>query len=209
MSAGSGRAPLLTVRGLAREGTVAPDFDLKAGEALAVMGPSGSGKTLFLRALADLDPAGGAIALRGADRNAVPGPDWRRRVTYVAAESGWWAERVAEHFGDWRAAAALARRLGLPEEAGEWPVARLSTGERQRLALVRALVQDPAVLLLDEPTSGLDSDAIGAVETLLGERLAGGTGLVFSTHDAAQAKRLARRVLRFRAGRSAEETLCR
>lgn len=209
MSARREVVPLLAVRGLEREGTGAPDFDLAAGEALAVMGPSGSGKSLFLRALADLDPAGGEIALRGEDRGAMSGPDWRKRVTYVAAESGWWVERVAEHFEDWQAAAPLVRRLGLPEEAGQWRIARLSTGERQRLALVRALVQEPAVLLLDEPTSGLDPDATKAVEALLRERLAAGTALLFSTHDEEQARRLAKRVIRFRAGQSAEESLCR
>lgn len=203
---GGGR---LTVRHLARAGIAVPDFDLDAGEAVAVMGPSGSGKTLFLRALADLDPAEGEIALGGEDRNAMAGPDWRRRVTYVAAESGWWGETVGEHFTDWNEAAALAGALGLPGDAEDWPVSRLSTGERQRLALVRALVQDPAVLLLDEPTSGLDAAAIKAVEAMLKERLARGAALVFSTHDGAQARRLARRVIRFRGDGRAEEQSCR
>lgn len=54
------------------------------------------------------------------------------------AEPGWWADTVGEHFGDWSAAAAVLTNLGFPEEAKSWPIARLSTGERLRLALVRA-----------------------------------------------------------------------
>ena len=55
-----------------------------------MVGPSGSGKSLFLRALADLDPNEGDLRLDGESREAMSGPQWRRRVTYVAGESGWW-----------------------------------------------------------------------------------------------------------------------
>lgn len=202
-------APHLAVRRLKRAGIEIPDFDLAAGEAMAVLGPSGSGKTLFLRALADLDENEGNLSVCGEERKAMSGPEWRRRVTYVAAESGWWDEGVAAHFEDWRAAAPLAERLGLPVEAGDWSVARLSTGERQRLALVRALVQKPDVLLLDEPTSGLDSETERAAESILSERLVDGMATVFSTHDSGQAARLAKRCLRFRPGGEAAEEPCR
>jgi ABC-type iron transport system FetAB ATPase subunit len=198
-------APLLSVQGLKRTGIEVPDFALAAGEALAVSGPSGSGKSLFLRALADLDPNEGALAVGGEDRASMPAPRWRRRVTYVPAESGWWAERVGEHFEDWDAAAPSAARLGIPTEAGDWPIARLSTGERQRLALLRALVQGAHVLLLDEPTSGLDVETTWAVEARLREFLSGGGALVFVTHDPAQARRLAKRALRFGNGVAREE----
>ena len=66
----------------------------------------------------------------------------------------------------------------------------MSTGERQRLALIRALVRQPAVLLLDEPTASLDSDSVAAVEMLLRERREGGMALLVVTHDLAQAERL-------------------
>lgn len=203
-----GRA-LLSVRGLVRAGIDIPDFELAPGEALAVVGPSGSGKSLFLRALADLDPNEGDIRLRGDARGAMSAPDWRRRVTFVAGESGWWAERVRDHFEDWEAAEPLAKRLGLPEEAGGWTISRLSTGERQRLALVRALVQEPDLLLLDEPTSGLDTETETAAEEILAERLSVGAAILFSTHDEAQAGRLANRCLRFAKDGAAEITSCR
>ncbi|MDH5556843.1 MAG: ABC transporter ATP-binding protein [Alphaproteobacteria bacterium] len=201
--------PLLTVRGLTRAGIDIPDFDLAAGEAMAVLGPSGSGKSLFLRALADLDENEGDIQLGREARDAMGAPDWRRRVTYVAAESGWWAETVAPHYADWNAAAPLATRLGLTRETGDWQISRLSTGERQRLALVRALIQMPDVLLLDEPTSGLDGETEQAVEEILVERLAGGAAILFSTHDEDQASRLAKRCLRFAGGGKAEIVSCR
>jgi len=73
-----------------------------------------------------------------------------------------------------------------------WPVSRLSTGERQRLALLRAMVQGPRVLLLDEPTSALDPEATAKVESLLHEKIAGGLIAVMVTHDAAQAERMSR-----------------
>ena len=93
-------------------------------------------------------------------------------------------------------------------EAMGWEVTRLSTGEGQRLSLVRALVQSPRVLLLDEPTAALDPEAAAAVEALLHERLANGLILVFVSHDRAQARRLARRCLRFdKGGANREEAL--
>ena len=72
---------------------------------------------------------------------------------------------------------------------------RLSTGERQRLGLVRALALRPRVLLLDEPTSGLDDTATEAVERLIRERLDDGASVLWVTHDEAQARRLGRRSL--------------
>jgi ABC-type phosphate transport system ATPase subunit len=71
-----------------------------------------------------------------------------------------------------------------------WPVSRLSTGEKQRLALLRAIVQGPSVLLLDEPTSALDPEATSKVESVLHEKIQAGVSLILVTHDAAQAKRM-------------------
>jgi len=171
------------------------DFELQAGEAVAVTGASGSGKSLVLRALADLIPNEGEMSLEGRSRADMSGPEWRRLVTYVAAAPGWWAEVVSDHFSDIARAKELAIELLLPEGIFLSPVAQLSTGEQQRLVLIRALVQSPQVLLLDEPTSGLDVEATTKVEKRLETFLQAGGALLFVTHDAEQARRLATRVL--------------
>jgi ABC-type iron transport system FetAB ATPase subunit len=193
-------ARMLRIRSLRRLHLAVPRLDVAAGEAVAVTGPSGSGKSLLLRAVADLDPNEGEVSAAGVDRAAVPAPRWRRLVTYVPADSGWWADTVAEHFTAPDAARPLLRAMRLPEEVLGWEVGRLSTGERQRCALARALVQDPPVLLLDEPTAALDPDAAAAVEALLRARLEAGAAMLMVTHDAAQAARLAARVLRLEGG---------
>lgn len=193
---------MLTVRRLQRPGLEPISFELASSECLVVQGPSGSGKSLLLRALADLDPNEGEVTLDGEARESVAGPVWRRRVMYAPAESGWWSERVGDHFAAWDEATPLVQALGLPAEARDWPVARLSTGERQRLALARALALQPRVLLLDEPTSGLDRAATDAVEALIRQRLRQGVGALWVTHDDAQARRLARRRLLMTAGRA-------
>ncbi len=197
----------LSVANLTRPGLAPVSFELPAGECLALRGPSGSGKSLLLRAIADLDPNDGRMRLDGEDRETLPAPHWRRLVAYLPAEPGWWADTVGEHYPDWSAAVPLVRALGLPEDCHSWPITRLSTGERQRLGLVRLLLMEPRVLLLDEPTSGLDAEATEAVEGLIKERVAAGASVIWSTHDAVQAKRVAERALVIREGKVGEEAL--
>ena len=168
-------------------------------------GPSGAGKTLLLRAVADLDPNEGLVTLDGRDRSTIAGPEWRRLVGYVPAEPGWWADTVGEHFGEWDSTLALVRELGLREAVKAWPIIRLSTGERLRLALVRALMMRPRVLLLDEPTAALDAASVTAVESLIKIRLEAGLAVLWVTHDAEQAKRVAHRLLVVEAGQAREE----
>ena len=195
---------MFSVRNLARPGLGPLSFEVAAGGCLGIGGPSGAGKSLLLRALADLDASDGEVALEGTRREDLPAPLWRRRVCYLAAESGWWADRVGAHVPSWEAVRPLLTALGLPEDCQDWPVARLSSGERQRLALVRALVRGPRVLLLDEPTAALDPESTAAVEALIAEHRAGGGCALWISHDAAQLGRVAQGVLRLRAGRLVE-----
>jgi ABC-type iron transport system FetAB ATPase subunit len=174
------------------------DLALAPGACLAVSGPSGAGKSLLLRMIADLDPNEGEVRLDGVGRAGLSAPAWRRKVPYVAAESGWWRDTPAEHFAPagLDPARALAERLGVRRDALDDEVSRLSTGERQRLALIRALVLASPVLLLDEPTGPLDPDSVGRVEAVLAERLQAGTTILLVSHDPSQAARLGAQRLR-------------
>jgi ABC-type iron transport system FetAB ATPase subunit len=193
----------LLLRGL-RSHLAGPfDLALAGGECVAVTGPSGAGKSLLLRMIADLDPNEGEVLLDGRSRQDWPAPAWRQAVVYNAAEAGWWSEQVAAHFPGPSLAATrrAAPRLGLDPALLDAAVTRLSTGERQRLALLRALAGAPAVLLLDEPTGALDETNTALVEALLAERLLAGTTILMVTHNPAQAARLGRRHLRLQGGR--------
>ena len=141
-----------------------------AGQVVCLSGPSGSGKSRLLRAVADLEPHGGTISLDGTDQRAIPAHQWRRRVLMVPADSQWWFDEVGLHFPE-DAGKKLPDVLGFPAEVMGWSVSRLSSGERQRLALWRALVLQPDVLLLDEPTANLDGQMTGAVEAWLLEEI--------------------------------------
>lgn len=176
------------------------DVELAAGESIAIQGRSGSGKSILLRAIADLDVNEGTAALDGIDRSSISAPSWRRQVTYLATDAGWWGTTVGEHFGDWSEIAGELRSLGLDESCRSWPIGRLSTGEKQRLALLRALSLQPKVLLLDEPTSALDSEAAAAVEALIAGRRKAGLITIWVSHSAEQTRRVADRVFMIKDG---------
>lgn len=184
----------LSISGLS--GLVNGPFDLEvsAGQCVAIAGPSGIGKSLLLRMIADLDVNQGNVRIDQQQRSSMPAPQWRKRVTYVAAESGWWGEHVAEHLAHPQRVQALLSSIGLRADILLAPVAQLSSGERQRLALLRAVTQQPQFLLLDEPTSALDKHSMTQVETLLLQLKQEGTGLLLVSHDPAQIGRLADRV---------------
>jgi putative ABC transport system ATP-binding protein len=192
----------LVVRQLRNEFAGPFELNLGFGACAAITGPSGSGKSLFLRMIADLDPNEGRVWLQGIDRASLPAPEWRKRAAYVAAESGWWADTVIEHFAAGRRSevAALSARLGLHAELLDASITRLSTGEKQRVSLVRALLPSPPVLLLDEPTGPLDEESVARVEALLTERMANGTSVLLVTHDPNQAERLGHQRYRMAAG---------
>jgi phosphate-transporting ATPase len=186
---------MLTVADLESPTTRPVSFDLNRGECLAVQGPSGAGKSLLLRAIADLDPSRGAVFLDSRPRADFTGPQWRRLVGYLPAEPGWWADIIGQHFTPDDTVLDLMARLRLDRSLLDKPVIQASTGERARLALIRALVNAPRILLLDEPTSALDQASAQAVETVMAERIAQGLAVVWVTHDTAQAARIAKRCL--------------
>lgn len=195
---------MLKVTGLTRLMIGPVNFSVGDGECVAITGPSGTGKSVLLRAIVDLDPNVGAMQAGDMVRADVAATDWRKQVMMLPAESGWWLDHVAAHF---RAPDEMRERLpsvGLPEAAMEWEVARLSTGEKHRLALLRCLEGAPSVLLLDEPTAALDHDTTLQVEGLLKQQLVKGVSILIVTHDASQAKRLADRILHLENGALSE-----
>lgn len=176
------------------------DLRIAPGEVVCLSGPSGSGKTRLLRAIADLEPHRGRIRLGDLDQSRTPADRWRRAVMLVPAESQWWGEQVGEHFS--RPMPDALEALGFSEAVNDWEVTRLSSGEKQRLALVRALARDPEALLLDEPTANLDDENTRRVEDWL-------TGLierrrlpvVWVAHAREQIARVADRHCRIAGGR--------
>jgi ABC-type multidrug transport system ATPase subunit len=192
---------LLKLENVQVHGLEPVSFEIAKGECLAVQGPSGSGKTVLLRALADLDPAQGQIFLDGAERNSFSGPEWRKQVRYAAAEPAWWNETPREHFAQDAGLEKRVTALGLKPEQLDQSLSRLSTGERQRMALVRAVFDEPSVLLLDEPTGALDEKATAQAEKLIKRHIKAGHTVILVSHDPRQIKRLADRKLILRGGK--------
>lgn len=192
-AAADGASSVLRVERL-QVGSLRPlTFEVADGECLAVEGPSGTGKTLLLRAIADLDPVPGRVVVDGAERGEVPAYEWRGRVRYCSAEPAWWADTPRACLPT-APAARLERLLGtldLDPALLDRQVSALSTGERQRLALVRALLDEPSVVLLDEPTGALDAQSTALAEELIRFQMLAGRCVVLVSHDPAQVGRLA------------------
>jgi len=161
-------------------------------ECVCLSGPSGAGKTLLLRAIADLDPHRGRVFLDEVECNDFNASDWRRQVGLLPAESQWWRDRVGEHFVE--PDQDLLTRLNFDADVMQWQVNRLSSGERQRLALARMLCLRPRVLLLDEPTASLDPDNVRCAEEVVAHyRRQTGAAILWVSHDPGQIRRVAGR----------------
>lgn len=195
-----------------------PVLDVAPGEALAVVGPSGAGKSTLLFALAGLAAGVEGRILWGDDDLAAMPPAGRTafrrgRLGLVfqdhllfeeldaaanAALARAWAP-ASERAGIAARAASLLGALGLPD--GPRDVAGFSGGERQRVAVARALAADPGAVLADEPTASLDrASAAGLAETLVALARDRGRTLIVATHDEALMAR-ASRVLHLDGGR--------
>lgn len=192
---------LLAVRALAFDHGGPFDLSLRAAECIGLSGPSGSGKTRLLRCIADLDVHRGRVWLDGVACEDVPPPSWRRRVALLPAESAWWNDEVGAHFAGDPGPERL-ESLGFTEQVLRWRVDRLSSGEKQRLAVLRVLSIQPRVLLLDEPTANLDEENIGRVEALIQAYLRdANAAAIWVSHDQGQLQRVAGRRYRVAQGR--------
>ncbi|WCH92663.1 ABC transporter ATP-binding protein [Streptomyces moderatus] len=193
-------------------------LSVRAGEALAVLGPSGSGKSTLLNLIAGLDrPSGGSVTVDGqrVDRlgEAASAKYRRARIGMVfqffnLLEDLTVADNVllpAQLAGTPRAearrrAADLLAQLGIDRHADAHP-GRLSGGERQRVAVARALMNRPALLLADEPTGALDTASGEDVRQLLAALNADGQTIVLVTHDLGLAESCASRTIELVDGR--------
>ncbi|MFB7483504.1 ABC transporter ATP-binding protein [Streptomyces anulatus] len=220
--------PVIELRGVSRrydDGPPALDeasLTVRPGEAVAVLGPSGSGKSTLLNLIAGLDrPDAGTVTVDGVrvDQLGEAGSALYRRskigmvfqffnllddltvadnVALPARLAG--AARGAAA----RRAAELLEALGIDRHARDRP-GQLSGGERQRVAVARALMNRPPLLLADEPTGALDAAAGQNVSTLLTDLNAEGQTIVVVTHDLALAKACTSRTVRIADGRIAED----
>lgn len=220
-------ADLLEARGLVRTfpGLDQPvldhvDLRIHAGDRVAITGPSGSGKSTLLAILGLLDvPQAGTVALDGAVVNprddAAATAARRSRLGFVFQDHHLLPAATAldnvliPALADGRPDAATRKRatdllvaVGLGDRMDHLP-SMLSTGQRQRVAVARALLRRPAVVLADEPTGALDRANADALVELL-DRECGGAALVLVTHDPAVAGRM-RRQLRLADGRLTEQ----
>lgn len=158
---------LLQIRELLTVGMLKPvDLTIQAGQLWMLSGVSGTGKSQLLKAIADLIEHSGQAWLNGQAQADICADQWRQQVMYFSAETAWWKEIVAEHFETLPTAEQL-HALGLNESFLQKNPDSLSSGEKQRLALLRGLSYEPRVLLLDEITANLDEASTLQVEELL------------------------------------------
>jgi len=156
--------------------------------------------------LADLDEHSGEACLHGVSAGDIPADNWRRRVGLLPPESVWWLPRVADHFS--AELPVALQRIGLGDDILARQVMRLSSGEKQRLALMRLLCNRPEVLLLDEPTANLDPENTRRVEAVIDEyRRARQAVGVWVSHDRAQVERVADRYCVVKAGQLVEQDI--
>ena len=210
--------PPIVAEGLRRDFGGVPvlaglDLTVDAGELVVLMGANGAGKTTLLRVLATLlRPSGGSLRIFGEDASRRP-PAARRRLGHVGHESACYPDLTGQENLQFYAElhgvpdpagriADLLRWAGL-EGAARRPVRVYSRGMAQRLALARALLHGPELLLLDEPFSGLDPAGTTRLQTLLAELRLSGHAIVLSTHDIERVAPVATRVAILHRGRIA------
>jgi sodium transport system ATP-binding protein len=188
-------------------------IEAHAGEIFGLLGPNGAGKTTTLRIICTLlAPDAGSVEVLGFDTRAAP-EEVRRRVGVVTADIGVYPRLTAReniaYFAELSgiAGAELARRVDVVVErldmrdfAGQ-RAESLSSGQRQKVAIARAIVHDPQVLMFDEPTSNLDVLASREIREFMVESRGRGKCVIFSTHVLHDAERLCDRVTIIHEGR--------
>ncbi len=167
-------------------------FGVEGGEIVALLGPNGAGKTTTLRMIAGLiRPSNGDVRVRGPVGLLTETPGLWERLS-VTLNLSTYARLHSLDDGDRRVDHVLSL-VGLTDRARD-PAGQLSKGFKQRLALARALIHDPSVVLLDEPTAGLDPASARHVRDLIAELRREGRAVLVSTHNLTEAEELADRI---------------
>lgn len=187
------------------------DLVIEPGERVALVGPSGAGKSTLARLLLDFEtPTEGAISVGGEDLRDLEPDSWRARIGWVPQHPvltrGTLADAIRlgapeateQEVDDAIARAALTETVAALPQGSATAIGedgrRLSAGQTRRVALARALVRDPSLLLLDEPTASLDDDSAAAIAAAL-EALPRDRTMLMITHDRELAERIADRVV--------------
>jgi len=209
-------APAVEARGLSKvyldrkRGSVqalrALDLECRPGEVYGLLGPNGAGKTTTLRILATiLSPTAGSARVAGVDVVAEP-LEARRRLGFLSASTGLYprltGRETLRYFGRLHGIQGEELEQRIEELVESFDMSgfadgrcgALSTGQKQRVSIARAVLHDPPVLILDEPTTGLDILAAGAMIDFIESRRAAGTCVLFSTHILSEAERLCDRI---------------
>jgi sodium transport system ATP-binding protein len=181
-------------------------FEVRPGEVYALLGPNGAGKTTALRCLATLlRPTAGRVSVAEVDVVADP-IGTRRRIAFLAASMGLYerlsARELVAYFGLLHGLSGRALDDRVEELVVLFGIdgfadrlcGRLSTGQRQRVAVARALVHDPPALVLDEPTLGLDVLSGQTIYDFITRERRRGKAILLSTHQMAEVELLADRV---------------
>ena len=182
--------PLLQANNISAKNFGPINLSIQPNEQITLMGPSGSGKSRLLKILADIDLHEGDLFFEGINSEQIAPSKWRRQISFIPADSAWWGETVNDHFfaqpeNQWWDS------FNLSPECLNWQIDRLSSGEKQRLALLRACVLKPKILLLDEPTSNLDEDNAQRIESFIKnycQRYS--AAYIWVSHDSEQVRRL-------------------
>ncbi len=183
-------------------------FELRRGEVVGLVGPNGAGKTTLLKILAGLArPSWGEVKVFGSNPQE---PKARRRIGYLGHRSlllphltaGENLRLTARLYGvDWRAAMGRLTEVLELSPLLDRLVGTLSEGERRRVAIARAVVHDPSLLLLDEPFVNLDPAGVEGLRALMGSAVESGKSIILATCDPEIAEQFCTRSLFLREGR--------